>query len=163
MNLRRAGRWKSDSCVDGYLDNSKALREMRMAGIDKMLGGRKPKPDPKPTTPEVSTFSLSQVVPHRLNVDAVARMCDDPNDSDSDGMVLEDLKSRSAKRRKEKRELIKKAIHRYLGKTKKRPIDLSQPDSDDGERPRNLPRRSNVNIIVNLSDVMKAAAEKSVK
>ena len=118
VNLRRAGRWKSDSCVDGYLDNSKALREMCMAGIDKMLGGRKPKPDPKPTTPEVSTFSLSQVVPHRSNVNAAARMYDDSNDSDSDGMVLADLKSKSAsaKRRKEKRELIKKAIHRYLGK-----------------------------------------------
>ena len=33
VNLKRMGRWKSDACVEGYLENSHSLKRMRMDGL----------------------------------------------------------------------------------------------------------------------------------
>ena len=37
INLKRMGRWKSDSCVEGYLANSKYLKQKQSVTIVKEL------------------------------------------------------------------------------------------------------------------------------
>ena len=40
VNLKRMGRWKSDACIEGYLENSHSLKKMQMDGLANSINRR---------------------------------------------------------------------------------------------------------------------------
>ena len=56
VNIKRMGRWKSDKCVKGYIDESRHLKGKRMEGLDRLI-------NPLPTKKDNHTNDDNQKMP----------------------------------------------------------------------------------------------------